>query len=100
MRHYDVSPDYILGGYIPSWRIDSNTNPEEIPVNQLTHLFYAFAHVDPDGNVSLYADGLNGDTDYVKQQGIGGAFFWEITGDLPITHPDSLISAAATNLGI
>ncbi|MBD2515623.1 hypothetical protein H6G93_11470 [Nostoc sp. FACHB-973] len=38
-------------------------------------------------------------TDYVKQQGIGGAFFWETPGDLPLTNPDSLISAAATNLG-
>ncbi|WP_230401034.1 glycosyl hydrolase family 18 protein, partial [Microcystis aeruginosa] len=41
-----------------------------------------------------------GKTDYVKQLGIGGAFFWEITQDLPITHSDSLINAAATNLGI
>ncbi|MEH2005472.1 glycoside hydrolase family 18 protein [Nostoc sp.] len=41
-----------------------------------------------------------GKTDYVKQQGIGGAFFWEITGDLPLTNSDSLIKVAATNLGI
>ncbi len=41
-----------------------------------------------------------GKTDYVKQQGLGGAFFWEITQDLPITNPDSLINVAATNLGI
>jgi GH18 family chitinase len=37
-------------------------------------------------------------TDYVKDLGLGGAFFWEIPGDLPITHSDSLINAAATNL--
>ncbi|QYX34223.1 hypothetical protein K2F26_14930 [Sphaerospermopsis torques-reginae ITEP-024] len=41
-----------------------------------------------------------GKTDYVKQLGLGGAFFWEITQDLPVTHPDSLINVAATNLGI
>ena len=41
-----------------------------------------------------------GKTDYVKQQGLGGAFFWEITQDLSITSPDSLINVAATNLGI
>ena len=39
-------------------------------------------------------------TDYVKQLQLGGAFFWEIPGDLPITNPDSLINVAATNLGI
>ncbi|MDH6097331.1 glycoside hydrolase family 18 protein [Anabaenopsis sp. FSS-46] len=37
-------------------------------------------------------------TDYVKEQGIGGAFFWEIPGDLPINNSNSLINAAATNL--
>ena len=41
-----------------------------------------------------------GKTDYVNQQGLGGAFFWEITQDLSITSPDSLINVAATNLGI
>ncbi|WP_353933158.1 glycosyl hydrolase family 18 protein [Okeanomitos corallinicola] len=39
-------------------------------------------------------------TDYVKNLGLGGAFFWETPGDLLLSNPDSLINAAATNLEI
>lgn len=35
---------------------------------------------------------------YVKDLGIGGMFFWEISGDLPITDNDSLIRAASSSL--
>ena len=42
---------YILAGYLPSWEISSATDPATIPVDRLTHLFYAFADVDAEGNV-------------------------------------------------
>ena len=35
---------------------------------------------------------------YVEQHGLGGMFFWQLSGDLDITHPDSLINVAASNL--
>ncbi|MBD2532846.1 hypothetical protein H6G97_25975 [Nostoc flagelliforme FACHB-838] len=35
---------------------------------------------------------------YVEQQGLGGMFFWQLIGDLPITDPDSLVNIAAANL--
>ena len=54
------------------------------------------------GVFSTYEDkqSIGAKTDYVKQQGIGGAFFWETPQDLLLSNPDSLINAAATNLGI
>jgi chitinase len=35
---------------------------------------------------------------YVEQHGLGGMFFWQLSGDLDITHPDSLVNVAASNL--
>ncbi len=37
-------------------------------------------------------------TDYVKQQGLGGVFFWELSGDLSVSNPDSLVRRAADAL--
>ncbi|KYC35307.1 hypothetical protein WA1_09160 [Scytonema hofmannii PCC 7110] len=57
---------YVVGGYLPSWTISSATNPASIPANKLTHLFYAFADIDAQGNVKLHQDGLDGDIDVLK----------------------------------
>ena len=58
-----VNAQYIVAGYLPSWTISSATNPASIPANKLTHLFYAFADVDAQGNVTLHQDGLDGNID-------------------------------------
>jgi GH18 family chitinase/Ca2+-binding RTX toxin-like protein len=39
-------------------------------------------------------------TDYIRYEGLGGMFFWELSGDLPSSHPDSLVSKAASALGV
>ncbi|MTJ30044.1 glycosyl hydrolase family 18 protein, partial [Aphanizomenon sp. UHCC 0183] len=51
-----VLPDYVVGGYIGSWNLNSNT-PTSTPFNKLTHLFYSFANVNADGTVTLPNDG-------------------------------------------
>ncbi|MEB3308716.1 MAG: glycosyl hydrolase family 18 protein [Snowella sp.] len=54
------------------------------------------------GVFSTYEDkqSLGAKMDYLKTQGLGGMFFWEASGDLVSTHPDSLISLAANQLGV
>jgi GH18 family chitinase len=49
---------------------------------------------------STYEDkqSILGKIDYIEQQELGGMFFWQIGGDLPISSPDSLINVAASNL--
>lgn len=61
-----MNNQYVVAGYLPSWGISSTTNPETIPVNKLTHLFYAFADVDTQGNVKLSQDGQDGDINLLK----------------------------------
>jgi chitinase len=61
-----MNNQYIVAGYLPSWGISSTTNPATIPVNKLTHLFYAFADVDTQGNVKLSEDGQDGDINVLK----------------------------------
>ena len=57
----------IVGGYLPSWEINGNTDPASIPGDKLTHLFYAFVDVDAQGNIKLNQDtGLDGDIDALK----------------------------------
>jgi len=51
-----VLPNYIVGGYIGSWNLNSNT-PVDTPFNKLTHLFYSFADVTSTGTVQLPQDG-------------------------------------------
>lgn len=36
--------------------------------------------------------------DYIKSMGLGGAMFWETSGDRPCTDEESLINVAATQL--
>ncbi|GBG18942.1 VCBS repeat-containing protein [Nostoc commune NIES-4072] len=61
-----MNNQYVVAGYLPSWGISSTTNPATIPVNKLTHLFYAFADVDTEGNVKLSPDGQDGDINVLK----------------------------------
>lgn len=52
------------------------------------------------GVFSTYEDvqSIKGKTDYVKSQGLGGMFFWDLSSDLPGNHPNSLVSTAASEL--
>lgn len=36
---------------------------------------------------------------YIKQTGLGGAMWWESSGDHPINHGESLINITAQGLG-
>ncbi|MFN5895552.1 MAG: glycosyl hydrolase family 18 protein, partial [Dolichospermum sp.] len=63
-----VLPNYIVGGYIGSWNLNSNT-PVDTPFNKLTHLFYSFADVTSTGTVQLPQDGT-GTGDIAKLQQI------------------------------
>ncbi|MCC5666496.1 hypothetical protein LC653_21910 [Nostoc sp. CHAB 5784] len=68
-NHTTPSPmnnQYVVAGYLPSWGISNTTNTATIPVNKLTHLFYAFADVDTEGNVKLSQDGEDGDINVLK----------------------------------
>ncbi|NER07506.1 MAG: glycoside hydrolase family 18 protein, partial [Okeania sp. SIO3C4] len=59
----------------------------------------------PDSKIfSSYEDtrSIEEKVDYAKDQGLGGVFFWEISGDLPIEDEDSLLKKAyegLSNLG-
>jgi len=61
----EPNPQSILAGYIGAWNIKADTDPASIPANKLTHLFYAFVDVDPQGNVSL-KPGEDGDISFLK----------------------------------
>lgn len=54
----------------------------------------------PTGFFSTYEDsesiGLK--TNYIKNMGLGGMFFWDISSDLPSSHNDSLINTAYNSL--
>jgi GH18 family chitinase/Ca2+-binding RTX toxin-like protein len=39
-------------------------------------------------------------TNYIRKNGLGGMFFWDLSGDLPSSNPDSLVSKAASTLGV
>ncbi len=53
------------------------------------------------GFFSTYEDteSLGYKIDYVKNNSLGGMFFWDASSDLPGNNPDSLINLAATQLG-
>jgi chitinase len=36
---------------------------------------------------------------YIKKEGLGGAMWWETSGDHPADHPDSLINVTVQGLG-
>ncbi|NES64780.1 MAG: glycoside hydrolase family 18 protein, partial [Okeania sp. SIO2D1] len=55
----------------------------------------------PDSQIfSTYEDvnSIQKKVDYIKDNGLNGMFFWEITTDLPIDHPDSLLNKAYEGL--
>ncbi|KAI0135550.1 glycoside hydrolase family 18 protein [Daldinia grandis] len=39
------------GAYFTNWGVNSGFHPQELPVSELTHIYYAFADIDPDGTV-------------------------------------------------
>lgn len=53
------------------------------------------------GFFSTYEDtqSLGHKLDYVQDNGLGGMFFWDVSGDLAGNNSDSLINLAATQLG-
>ncbi|KAI8965943.1 glycoside hydrolase family 18 protein [Daldinia sp. FL1419] len=42
---------YKNGAYFTNWGINSGFHPQELPVSELTHVYYAFADIDADGTV-------------------------------------------------
>ncbi|KAI1808309.1 glycoside hydrolase family 18 protein [Daldinia bambusicola] len=42
---------YKNGAYFTNWGINSGFYPQELPVSELTHIYYAFADIDADGTV-------------------------------------------------
>ncbi|MEB3190360.1 MAG: glycosyl hydrolase family 18 protein [Snowella sp.] len=50
-----VTPKYVVAAYYPEWAIyDRNFQVKDIPVNNLTHIFYAFAKIDGNGEVATF----------------------------------------------
>ncbi|KAI2784827.1 glycoside hydrolase family 18 protein [Daldinia loculata] len=39
------------GAYFTNWGVNSGFHPQELPVSELTHIYYAFADIDADGTV-------------------------------------------------
>ncbi|KAI1469946.1 glycoside hydrolase family 18 protein [Daldinia caldariorum] len=42
---------YKNGAYFTNWGINAGFHPQELPVSELTHIYYAFADIDADGTV-------------------------------------------------
>lgn len=61
-----------------------------------------YVYNDSLGVFSTYEDtqSLGMKLDYLKEQGLGGMFFWEASADLDSSHSDSLIGLAADQLGV
>lgn len=96
----------ILGGYIASWEINGSTPLTAIPADNLTHLFYAFADVLPDGTVQLdQSNGLDGDISFLQSLksanpdlkiivSIGGASDWDFSSAATPENRSNLITSA------
>jgi len=55
MTNSSPVPQPIVAAYFPEWGIyGRNFQIADVPVNQLTHLIYAFARIDSNGQVSLF----------------------------------------------
>lgn len=60
--------DYIVGAYFPEWGIYARDfQVEDIPADQLTHLFYAFAQIDNNGEVAIYDPWAATDTPFLNE---------------------------------
>jgi GH18 family chitinase len=100
-QEFEPNPQSILAGYIGAWNIDRDTDPASIPANKLTHLFYAFVDVDPQGNVSLRNAGKDDDISFLqslKAENPNLKILVSIGGALEDdqTEEDDFSSAAAT----
>ena len=64
--------DHVVGAYYPEWAIyDRNFQVEDIPAEDLTHIFYAFAKIDNNGQVAPF------DTWAATQEIFGGKYTWD-----------------------
>ena len=43
----------VNGVYYPNWRIYRQQPPSSLPISSITHIFYAFAKIDPEGNIGF-----------------------------------------------
>ncbi|MDH6062859.1 glycosyl hydrolase family 18 protein, partial [Umezakia ovalisporum] len=68
--------------------------------DDLAKIPYIYSTTDQGGMFSSYEDreSIGIKTDYIREKGLGGIFFWDLSGDLPGDNNDSLVSIAATNL--
>ncbi|WP_324281462.1 glycosyl hydrolase family 18 protein [Cyanobacterium aponinum UTEX 3221] len=72
LNNNNENNDYIVGAYYPEWAIyDRNFQVEDIPGDKLTHIFYAFAKIDNDGEVDIF------DPWAATQTTFGGKYTWE-----------------------
>jgi chitinase len=71
-------------GYFPSWRHGKNNQPQylvkDIPWNNITHINYAFAHIDSASKISVGADGPTNPSTGMEWPGVAGA---ELDPSLP-----------------
>ena len=64
--------DYVVGAYYPEWAIyDRDFQVEDIPADKLTHVFYAFAKIDDNGEVAIFDEWA------ATQTTFGGKYTWE-----------------------
>ncbi|MGK7909095.1 MAG: glycosyl hydrolase family 18 protein [Synechococcus sp.] len=64
--------NYVVGAYYPEWAIyDRDFQVEDIPADNLTHIFYAFAKVDENGEVAQF------DPWAATQTTFGGKYSWD-----------------------
>lgn len=67
-----VPSDYVVGVYYPEWAIyDRDFQVEDIPADDLTHIFYAFAKIDGNGEVAVFDEWA------ATQTTFGGKYTWE-----------------------
>lgn len=80
-------------GYFTSWRTGGNGQPRylasDIPWDRLTHINYAFAHVDGNNRVSVGAAGANNPATGMTWPGVAGA---EMDPGLPYQGHFNLLS--------
>ena len=83
--------DPIVGAYYPEWGIyDRNFEVADVPADKLTHLFYGFAKINPDGTVGVFdswaATDRRIDGDWNTQKPYAGNF--EALNQLKAVNPD------------
>ncbi|WP_345615443.1 chitinase C-terminal domain-containing protein [Streptomyces sanyensis] len=80
-------------GYFTGWRTGKNGQPaylaDDIPWDKITHINYAFAHVDAGNRLSVGADGANNAATGMTWPGVAGA---EMDPSLPYKGHFNLLS--------